>query len=341
VFERYGTRPDAILEGHIGGQTPEFEAFRPAPEQVRLIEVASAFGGAEWLLQEALQRGYRPAITGASDLHLGLLGAPRAVEPFRGRFYRRGHALNVRDAGFGSGPVGAILAPELTRAALWEGLSSRRTYATTGDRIFLHLEAGGHGMGEVADLPDAFEVRLRVHGETDIERIDLIVGDRLAASTFPAEPDGLWAFTFDRRAMPRGEWFYFRLKQVNNEFAWTAPIWFADGARLGDDARDWPPWNITECPDRAGASDAEPYLRDIENYLATEGDREKFGDILPVRVADETIGRCAVFISTLRPLDYPVTIRWFFEHEIPAIRVDFGYENFGVVDCQRGPAPPE
>ena len=51
----------------------------------------------------------------------------------------------------------------------------------------------------------------------------------------------------------------------------------------------------------------------------------------------ESMGTAALFVSSWVAADYPVTIRWFFEFDIPKIRVDYGYESFGVVNCQTGP----
>ena len=64
------------------------------------------------------------------------MGGPRAVETFRGRF---GYAIPMtqRDSGYGSGPLTAVMAPRLNRDALWQALTTGRTYATTGARILI------------------------------------------------------------------------------------------------------------------------------------------------------------------------------------------------------------
>ncbi len=341
VYGLYGDREDAMLEVHIGGAPPYYEQFRPDREA--LVEVVSAFGNAEWLLQKCLQEGYRPAITGASDLHVGLQGAPRAVETFRGRFARR---LRVRDSGFGSGPVGALVADRCEREALWTSLRERRGYATTGDRIHLEVDAAGHSMGEVAQLPERFDLTLTVHAQEPIERIDLIVGEHLADSLLPNELDVEWTIPYDRAAMPPGRWFYFRVRQSNWEYAWTAPIWFADGQiwfadgqLKGDAGREWPAWNHAEAPATVETPELREHLAALEAYLTLEDDRRHFAEILPVGIFAESMGRNARFISRFQPENYPVTLRWFFEFEIPKLRVDWGYDNFGPVDCWEPPVP--
>jgi len=339
VYAHYSGREDAILEGHIGGSSPDFDAFLPPEGDV--VEVVSAFGNAEWLLQKYLQAGHRPAVTGASDLHLGLMGAPRAVETFRGRFYRGEAKLNVRDCGYGSGPLGALLADACTREALWSALKTRRGYATTGDRIVVELDAGGHDMGAVAALPDAFRVVLKVHGEAEIDRIDLIVGPHLARTWRPGGGEAEIAFDYDRGRLPPGQWFYFRVHQTNAEYAWTAPVWFADGEARGDLSQAWPAWNRQDKPepDPTAATAAAGPAEALEAYLRRQGERGLLGDIEPLGVRHESMGASAVFASRLRHSGWPVTIRWFFEFPIPKIRLDWGWQDFGPVDCERGPAP--
>ncbi|MHC4123138.1 MAG: DUF3604 domain-containing protein [Planctomycetota bacterium] len=333
IYERYGGRNDTILETHIGGVAPYFDEYKPQDE--KMVEVASAFGNAEWLLQKMLRNGYHPAVTGASDLHLGLFGAPRAVETFRGRFINH---LNVRDSGYGSGPVTAVMAKSCRRDSIWKSLVERNSYATTGDRIYVDLRADGCRMGLIANLPQRFSLKLTVSGQDLVERIDLIAGRYLATSLLPDKLDVCWEMEFDRLKMPLAKWFYFRIKQANSEYAWTAPVWFSDGKLMGDDAAKFKPWNYCEKPDVRDSQEMKVYLEQLEDYLTSEGDRDTFGAIEPVGIVKESMGVSAKFVSVIKPQRYPVTIRLFFEYEVPKIRVDWGYENFGVVDCQRGPA---
>ena len=332
LYAVYGRRGDTLLETHIGGRPPYYEKFKPEREE--LVEIASAFGNAEWLLQRMLQNDFFPAITGASDLHLGLWGAPRAVETFRGRFIDR---LHVRDSGFGNGPVGAVVADSLNRTSLWNSLRDRNGYATTGDRIYVYLDAGGYRMGQIADLPDRFEIRLTIHGQELVERIDLIVGRYLAKSCFPNELDVELSIPFDHDTMPSGKWFYFRIHQANAEYAWTAPVWFANIKERSREAKEFPPWNHCDKPHISYTEELKGYLSQLEEYLVREDDRALFGRIEPVGIVSESMGVSVKFASTIKPEEYPVTIRWFFKYEIPKIRIDWGYENFGVVDCNRGP----
>ena len=126
LFAALRGRP-ALLIPHVGGR---YSDVRFHDRMQRSVEVHSAWGTFEWLLGDALARGQRVGIVCNSDGHKGRPGAsyPGASE-------------------FGSyGGLTCILAPELTRAALWEALIRRHHYGTTGARIHLEVQAAVNGV---------------------------------------------------------------------------------------------------------------------------------------------------------------------------------------------------
>src|SRR4029079_11849259 len=108
----------------------------------------------EWFLFDALRRGYRFGVIAGSD---GVDGRPGNSHP--------GH-MGVRNV---RGGLTAVMAPELTREALWDALAHRRCYATTGERILLEVFAGAASMGDTleTDTTPAFDVR--VEGTAPLE----------------------------------------------------------------------------------------------------------------------------------------------------------------------------
>ena len=82
---------------------------------------------------EGLRRGFHFGFTGSTDHHAGYPGS------------------------YGDGKM-AVLASEKTRAAIWEAMLARRTYAVTGDRIGCHFTVNGAPMGSI--LPAAAERRV-------------------------------------------------------------------------------------------------------------------------------------------------------------------------------------
>jgi hypothetical protein len=76
--------------------------------------------------------GCKVGILGNGDDHTGRPGACYATDIH----------YSVR------GGLTCILATELTREGIWEALKARRTYATTGERIYLSIHCETHHMGE-------------------------------------------------------------------------------------------------------------------------------------------------------------------------------------------------
>lgn len=317
VEQRYGKREDVLMQVHIGGQTPKWDNYKTQRE--RLLEVSSGFGNAEWLLQKALKLGYKPAVCGCSDLHMGLLGGPRSVEPFRGRFQK---VMNQRDSGYGTGPLTAVIAPQLTREHLWKAITQKSTYAISGERIFLDISCNGMMMGSEMVKKGDFILKVRCHGTEILDRIDLISGEYLIRSWYPGALDYSTELQLYSHDIP-GDWLYMRVHQVDGSYAWTTPFWFhSEFAR----------WN--ECiqePDEEEAKEAAAYLDDMKRYLAQEENIELFSEIMPVRVVRQTMASCALFFGYYGD-GHKISIRWFFEYDIPKIRFDWGWSDFGVKD---------
>jgi len=97
--------------------------------------------------------------------------------------------------------------------------------------------------------------------------------------------------------------------------------------------RGLPRWNEQEEIDlSAVGEESGSYLGDLERYLELEEDPERFQEITPIGVAEQSVGRCALFYCYWGEERLPMSIRWFFEFEIPKIRYDFGWRDFGAFD---------
>jgi hypothetical protein len=165
VYRHYAAS-DTLVAVHVGGRTADLAWH--APDLDRLIEVHSTHATSEWFLLDALRRGYRMAVIAGSD---GVDGRPGNSHP--------GH-MGVRNV---RGGLTAILASELTRAALWDALKARRCYATTGERIVLDFRAGDVRMGDSVGWqgpPPPFDIR--VEGTAPIERVELYRGRECIAA---------------------------------------------------------------------------------------------------------------------------------------------------------------
>lgn len=325
VMATYGKRDDVFLEAHIGGGPPNWTAYRT--EEAPLLEVTSGHGAFEWVLQRALRHGYHPAVIGSSDVHLPTLGAPMSAHCFRGRF---NHELNIRDTAFGSGQVAGVYADACERQSIWQSIKERRTFATTGARIILEFSVNGEPAGSLVTSSGDVDLRIVAHGCALIERMDLIRGDRCLISWSPGELDSSLGYT-DTRPL-RESAYYVRLRQTDGEYAWSTPIWVSCAG--GSDAPDpsLPLWNAHEPVDLSGlrSNDAEQYTDALLAYLETEEDPALFRDLTPVKLLEEAPGRSALFYAFYAPDGWPVSIRWYYEFDLPRIHVDWGWRDFGA-----------
>ena len=154
-------RPRPFVVAHVGGRYSDLSVHDPEIELA--VEVHSAWGTFEWLVDEALQRGYRVGICANSDGHKGRPGAsyPGASK-------------------FGSyGGLTCVLAPQLDRPSIVRALQSRHFYGTTGNRPLVDLQlvtSAGHTamMGDALDSgSDSTELDLRVVGTAPVESVEV------------------------------------------------------------------------------------------------------------------------------------------------------------------------
>ena len=128
---------DCVVFAHIGGRYADIRMAHDARLE-RSVEVHSDWGTFEWLLHDALEQGYRVGILANSDGHKGRHGASHPGASLFGAY----------------GGLSCLLAPELSRAGLFEALRRRHHYATTGCRLLLDVRAAFDAEAELfADDP--------------------------------------------------------------------------------------------------------------------------------------------------------------------------------------------
>ena len=163
-----------------------------------------------------------------------------------------------------------------------------------------------------------------------IERMDLIRGDRCLFSWFPGELDSSLGYT-DTRPL-RESAYYVRLRQTDGEYAWSTPVWV--NCAEGSDAPEpsLPLWNAHEPVGLAQLrpNAAEQYEAALLEYLAIEEDPALFRDLTPVKLLEEAPGRSALFYAHYAADGWPVSIRWYYEFDLPRLHVDWGWRDFGA-----------
>ncbi len=192
----------------------------------RLVEICSKWDIAEEAgplsVQTALAMGHRLGFVGGTDSHYGLAN--------QGSYH-------VND---GNG-LACVVAPELTREAIWQALYDRRCYATTGDRILLDFTIDDKPMGSdnAVDLSGVGPRRLRMRaaGTAPIKRVEVIRNNQVVFSADPHSDvwEDEWNDASDLAAAAFSPtfpddrpfvYYYLRLFQANRQRAWSSPIWF-------------------------------------------------------------------------------------------------------------------
>jgi hypothetical protein len=158
---------------HAGGRYADLYVAKQYPSNIA-IEIHSAWGTFPWLLLDAFELGLQVGIVANSDDHKGRPGAsyPGA-------------------SSFGSyGGLTCFLCSELTRNGIFESLSHRHHYATTGTRMLLDtrvcIDQKEVIMGDII-VTDQSQVNFNLHAvcSSPIERVEIFNGNTLATTFHP------------------------------------------------------------------------------------------------------------------------------------------------------------
>jgi len=123
------------------------------------------------------------------------------------------------------GGLAAVIAPEITREAVFDALYHRRCYATSGARTYLDFRLAGQRMGSEMKVRrgDSLPYEITTAGTDLIASVEFVRNDRQGT---------VW--THDGRDFLRlhGEltidascWVYVRITQTDRHLAWSSPIW--------------------------------------------------------------------------------------------------------------------
>ena len=172
LFEKFRDREDVMLIPHVGGRYADVTGFHE-PKLEKLVEIYSDWGRFEWLLHDALQKGYRVGVVANSDGHKGRPGASHPGASTFGAY----------------GGLTCVLADSLTREAIFDALKARRCYATSSaQRIHVTLAVNGLPMGSEGRTEGPVTITGRAAGTAPIERVDVFRGLELIETIRPYTP---------------------------------------------------------------------------------------------------------------------------------------------------------
>jgi hypothetical protein len=213
-----------ILHQHAQGSCSYYD-----PDLVRLAEVYSVWGVSEsdtgtrpllpartanyqgHYVADALEKGWVLGLLASSDDHGG---HPGCTDWLRVEW------------GWPGGLV-AVMAPELTREAIWEALWNRRCYGTTGARIIVEFRVDGEPMGSVLEgnaFSGSHRLEARIFGTSALRTVEVLRG-REVIHIESSDSPSLQLDLQDGPPPGAANYYYLRVTQADGEMAWCSPVW--------------------------------------------------------------------------------------------------------------------
>jgi hypothetical protein len=121
------------------------------------------------------------------------------------------------------------LATDFTRDGLVDAMRRRHSYGATDNMILdYRIESGGREylQGDIVPLPASADFRLQVKviGTAPIRQLDIIRSNSFIHTRQPLEREVSFTFA-DQAPLPGESYYYVRVIQVDDQMAWSSPIW--------------------------------------------------------------------------------------------------------------------
>jgi hypothetical protein len=223
MFSTHGTSEHYILPTP-GDPNEQAENYIIENNSIRQLE-SDKHGFVRW----ALQNDYRFGVIAGSDNHSGMSGSLFG-----------GTTLGTNTTFYSRNGLTAVRTASLNRDGIWNAMKAKKTYGTTGARIYLDFKmndgTNDYDMGETFDLPAQQDpvVKIDTIGTADISDVWVVkiaINGQIEELRVPEhviQYNGLRA----QGNMPDlnvagGETYcyYIKVKQDDGELAWSSPIW--------------------------------------------------------------------------------------------------------------------
>lgn len=175
----------------------------------------------KWSYQHAWSGGHKIGVIGSTDNHLAQPGA-------------NNYTIYTQH----TGGLAVALSEENNREQLWDALENRRTYATTGTRIYIEFTVNGSPMGSEITSREAPFISGKIGGTNKLETIEVVkYEDGAYRTVYRSSPDAeTTEFSIEDKSFDSACFYYLRVSQVSevpgrlwtfptNEMAWSSPVW--------------------------------------------------------------------------------------------------------------------
>lgn len=129
--------------------------------------------------------------------------------------------------GIGAG-LAAVWVKEISQRGIVEGLKNRRCFATTGDKIFIHMTVNGSWANEEATIHGkAPEITFEIESVVKIKSIEVLRNSKVIKS-INADSGYHQKGSFmdvDYASSLDSQYYYLRIIQENDHIGWSSPVW--------------------------------------------------------------------------------------------------------------------
>jgi hypothetical protein len=125
--------------------------------------------------------------------------------------------------------LAALWVKEVSRAGIIGALKNRRTFGTTGDKIFVDFKINQVVMGATTTVNKAPKLEFKAVGQYALNTVEILRNSEVI-KTFNLKDNNTLTFEqayIDKQYLKEKEvlYYYVRVTQINNAIAWSSPIW--------------------------------------------------------------------------------------------------------------------
>ncbi|HIE52293.1 MAG TPA: DUF3604 domain-containing protein [Armatimonadetes bacterium] len=122
-----------------------------------------------------------------------------------------------------------VYTQEVSREGIFAALHARRTFAAT-DKIRVDFRLGEALLGEETTVTGLPQLRVKILGTGEIEEVVIVRNNRIIYTRNPGRNRDEFLFV-DRTPLPGESYYYVRVRQRDQNMAWSSPIWVRREAR--------------------------------------------------------------------------------------------------------------